>query len=114
MSGQKKFSIILTPDIASSSSANDDSVAEIQIETPLHDESENWMEEFKENTNDSKDHESGSNLKDSKDDILKMIRVEWKVNSKRRSRKRRLKVLSNGNPITRALGNQVSTPCLLL
>ena len=41
MSGQKNFSIILTPDIASSSSANDDSVAEIQIETPLHDESEN-------------------------------------------------------------------------
>ena len=113
MFGQKKISIILTPDIASSSWANDDSVAEIQIETPLHDESEKWMEDFKENTNDSKDHESGSNLKDSKDDILKMIRVEWKVNSKRRSRKR-LKVLSNGNAITRALGNQVSTPCLLL
>ena len=56
--------------MASSSSANDDAVAEMQIETLLQDDAENCTEDFKEKTNDSKDHikESNDNLKDSKDD----------------------------------------------
>ena len=34
----KTFSIILTPNMASSSSANHDAVAKMQIETPLHED----------------------------------------------------------------------------